>query len=116
MRVISPWGFIRMVRSCCCPGFSSLAVRLSGPNVFAFSIAFIAKATSPSVGSVPGAVAVGYCGSLFVISGLSISYFAFSSERKNRTHLSRVDILSRSSLGHGCNLVQRSTSFPADLI
>ena len=67
--------------------FSSPAGRPSGPIAFAFAIAFIAAAISSSVGSIPKARATGCCGSLFGMSGSSMSDFAFGSERKNRTHL-----------------------------
>ena len=86
-----------MVRSCWSPSFSSSAGSPSGPTAFSFAIAFIAVAIS-SVGSIPRALATGCCGSLFGMSGSSMSDLEFSSERKNRTHLSRIRPLSRSSL------------------
>ena len=58
----------------------------------------LAVAISASVGSIPRALATGCCGSLFGMSGSSMSDLAFSSERKNRNHLSRPRPLSRSSL------------------
>ena len=48
--------------------------------------------------SIPKALATGCCGSLFRISGSILLDLAFSSERKNRTHLSRTHTLSSSSL------------------
>ena len=64
----------------------------------ALTIAFIDVAISSSVGSIPRALATGCCGSLFGMSGSSISDLAFSSEVKNRTHLSRIRHLSCSNL------------------
>ena len=61
-----------MIRSCWSPSFNSSAGRLSGPAAFAFDIAFIAVAIS-SVGSIPRALATGCCGSLFGMSGSSMS-------------------------------------------
>ena len=78
--------------------YNSSAGRLSGPTAFAFAIAFIAVAISSSVGSISRALATGCCGSLFGMSGSSMSDLAFSRERKNRTHISRIRPLSRSSL------------------
>ena len=87
-----------MVRFGSSPSFSSCCStgRPSGPTFFAF--AFIAVATSSSVGSVARALATGCCSSLLVILGSSMSDFAFSSGRNNRTHLSRIRPLTRSSL------------------
>ena len=98
MRVVSRWSSSRMVRSCWSPSFSSSAGRPPGPTAFAFVIAFIAVKISSSEGSIPRALATGCCGSLFGMSESSMSDLAFSSERKNRTHLSRIRPLSRSSL------------------
>ena len=98
MRVVSRWSSSRMVRSCSSPSFSSSAGRPSRPTAFAFAIAFIAVAISSSVGSIPTALATGCCGSLFRMSISSMLDFAFSSERKNRTHLSRIRPLSYISL------------------
>ena len=50
------------------------------------------------LGSIPRALATGCSGSLFGMSGSSISDLEFSNERNNRTHLSRICPLSRSSL------------------
>ena len=72
------------------PSFSSSAGRSSSPNTFAFAIAFIAVAISSSVGSIPRALATGCCGSLFGMSGSSMSDLEFSSEQKNRTHPLRI--------------------------
>ena len=52
---------------------------------FRVAIAFIALAISSSVGSIPRALATGCCGSLFGMSGSSMSDLEFSSERKNLT-------------------------------
>ena len=71
--------------------------RLSGLTDFTFVIAFITVATSSSVASMPKTLTTGCCWSLFGISVSSMSDFAFSSEWKNRTHLSRIHPLSRSS-------------------
>ena len=50
-------------------------------------------------GLTPEGFAIGCCGSLFEMSGSSMSDFiSLSSERKNRTHLLRIRPLSRSSL------------------
>ena len=98
MRVVSRWNCSRMARSCCSPSFSSSAGSPSGPTAFSFAIAFIAVAISSSVGSIPRALAIGCCGSLFGMSGSSTSDLEFSNERKNRTHLSRTHPLLRSSL------------------
>ena len=98
MRVVSWWNSSRMVRFCCSPSVSSSAGSPSGPTAFSFAIAFIAVAISSSMGSIPRALAIGCCGSLFGMSGSSMSDLEFSNERKNRTHLSRVRPLSRSSL------------------
>ena len=49
-------------------------------------------------GLIPRALATGCCGSLFGISGSSMSDLELSSERKDRTHLSRIRPLSRRSL------------------
>ena len=70
----------------------------SSPTAFSFAIAVIAVAISSSVGSIPRALATGCCGSLFGMSGSNMSDLEFSNERKNRTHLSRIRPLSRSSL------------------
>ena len=53
---------------------------------------------SSSSGSIPRVLATGCCDSLYGMSGSSMSDLVFSSERKNRTHLSRIRPLSRSSL------------------
>ena len=98
MRVVSRWNSSRMVRSCWSPSFSSSAGSPSGPTAFSFAIAFIAVAISSSVGSIPRALATGCCGSLFGMSGSSMSDLEFNNERKNRTHLSRIRPLLRSSL------------------
>ena len=68
------------------------------PLLSRLPFAFIAVATSSSVGSIQSALATGCCGSLFGMSGSSMSDLEFSSERTNRTHLSRIRPLSRSSL------------------
>ena len=98
MWVVSRWNSSRMVRSCWSPSFSSSAGTPSGPTTFSFAIAFTAVAISSSVGSIPRALATGCCGSLFDMSGSSMSDLEFSNERKNRTHLSRIRPSSRSSL------------------
>ena len=87
-----------MVRPCRSPSFSSSAGRPSGPTAFAFAVTFIAVAISSSVGSIPRALTTGCCGSLFEMSGSSMTDLQFSSERKNLSHLSRIRYLSRSSL------------------
>ena len=87
-----------MVRSYRSPSFSNSTGRSSGPTAFAFAIALIFVAISSSVGAIPRALATGCCGSLFGMSGFNMSDFAFSSKRKNRTHLSRIRLLSRSRL------------------
>ena len=78
--------------------FRSSAARPSSPTACAFAIAFIDVAISSFVGSIPRALATGCCGSLFGMSGSSMSDLAFSSECKNQTHLSRIRPLSPSSL------------------
>ena len=98
IRVVSRWSSRRMVRSSWSPSVRSSAGRPSGPTAFAFAIAFIAVAISSSVGSIPRALATGWCGSLFGMSASSMSDLEFSSERKNLTHLSRTRPLSRNSL------------------
>ena len=98
MRVVSPRNSSRMVLSCGSPSFSSSAGSPSDPTAFSFVIAYIAVAISSSVGSIPRALATGCCGSLFGVSGSSMSNFEFSNEWKNRTHLSRIRPLSCSSL------------------
>ena len=87
------------------------AGRPSGPTAFAFDIAFIAVAISSSVGSIPRALATGCCSSRFGMSGSSMPDLEFSSERKNRTHLSRIRPLSRSSLPSSSRTHCDSTSF-----
>ena len=87
-----------MIRSCLSPSFSSSAGMPSGPTAFASAIAFIALAISSSVGSIPRALATACCGSLFGMSGSTMSDLEFSSERKNLTHLSRMRPLSPNSL------------------
>ena len=77
----------------------------SGPTAFAFGIAFIAVAISSSVESIPR------CGRLFGTSRSSMSDLAFSSERMNRTHLSRICILSRSSVPPSSRTHCDSSSF-----
>ena len=67
--------------------------------------------TSSCVGSVPRALATGCCGSLFGGPGSSISDLAFSSERKKRTHLSRIRPLPRSSLPSSSRTYYNSTFF-----
>ena len=69
---------------------------------------------SYSVGSIPGALATGCRDSLFGMPGSNTSGLAFSSERKNRTHLSRIRPLSRSSHPprHGCAVIRPSSSPP----
>ena len=98
VRVVSQWSSNRMVRSCWSPSFSCSTGRPSGPIAFAFAIAFITVKICFSVDSIPRALATECCGSLFGMSGSSMSDLAFSSERKNRTHLSRIRHFSRSSL------------------
>ena len=98
IRVVSRWSSSRMVWSCWSPNFSSSTGRPSVSIAFSFAIAFIAVAISSSVGSIPRALTTGCCGSLFGISGSSMSDLAFSSEWKNYTHLSRIRPLSRSGL------------------
>ena len=71
--------------------------RPSDSTYYAAIIAFIAAAAFSSVDSAPRALAIGCCGSLFGMSGSSMTDFAFSSERKNRTHLSRIRPVSFSS-------------------
>ena len=90
MTVVSRWNSSRMVRSRWSPSFSSSAGSPSGPTAFSFAIAFIAVAVSSSVGSIPRALPTGCYGSLFGISGSSMSDLEFSNERKNRTHLSWI--------------------------
>ena len=77
--------------------FQQLRGKVIRPHCFRVFIAFIAVAVSSSVGSIRALATVCY-GSLFGMSGSSISDFAFISERKNRTHLSQIRPLSRSSL------------------
>ena len=55
---------VAVIVYCRSSGFSSSTVRPSGPTAFASAIAFIAVATSSSVGSVPRALATGCCSSL----------------------------------------------------
>ena len=81
------------------------------PTTFSFAIAFIAVAISSSVGSISRALATGCCGSLFGMSASSMSDLEFSNERKNRTHLSRIRPLSRSSLPHSSRAHFDSTFF-----
>ena len=70
-----------------------------------------------TIGSVPSlsghamVLVTGCCGSLFGMSGSSISNLAFSSQRKNRTHLSRIRPLSRSSLPSSSRMHCDSTLF-----
>ena len=120
LRVVSRWNSSRMVRSCSSPGFSSSAGRPPGPTAFAFPIAFIAVAISSSGGSIPRALATGCCGSLFGMSGSSMSDLEFRSERKNRTPLSRIRPLSCSSLLHSsrrhCDLTFFVSSSCTDLM
>ena len=78
--------------------FNSSAGRPSGLTAFAVVITFIVGAISSSVASIPRARTTGCCGSLFGMSGSNMFDFAFSSVRKNRTHLSRISPLSRSTL------------------
>ena len=98
MRLVSWWSSGRMVRSCLSPSFSGSTGRPPDPTTFAFAVAFVVVAFSSAVGSIPRALANGCCGSLFVMSGSSMSDLVFSGERNNRTHLSRIRPLSRSSL------------------
>ena len=72
-----------MDRSCWSPSFSSSVGRPSGPTTFALAIACIAEVISSSVGRIPRALATECCGSLFGVSGSSMSDLEFSSERKN---------------------------------
>ena len=88
--------------------FHGKAVR---PHCFRVCTAFSAVAISSSVGSIPRALATGCCGSLFGMSGLGMSDLAFSSEWKNRTHLSRIRALSRSSLPSSSGTHWDSTFF-----
>ena len=97
LRVISPRGSSRMIQSYRSPSFSSSTVRPSDLTAFAFDITFIAVAISFSVGSTLRALMTGCCGSLFGVSGSSVSDFVFSSERKNCNHLSWIRPLSHSS-------------------
>ena len=53
---------------------------------------------SSPVGSILRALATGCCGSLYGMPGSRMLDFMFSSERKNRTHLSRIRPLSRNIL------------------
>ena len=120
MRVVNRWISSRMVRSCRSPSFSKSTGRPSGPTAFAFAVAFIAVAISSFVGSMLRALATGCCGSPFGLSGSSVSDFAFSSERKNRTHLSRIRPLSHSSLSSSsrayCDSTFLVSSNSADLL
>ena len=120
MRVISWWSSGRMVRSCRSPSFNSSRGRPSAPTAFAFAIAFIDVETSSSVGSIPRVLAIVCCGSLLGISGSSVSDFAFSSERKNRTHLLRIRTLSRSNFPSSsrmyCDLIFFASSNCAGLM
>ena len=65
MRVISRWSSIDPVRFCCSLSFKSSTGRPSDLTAFAFTIAFIAVATSSSEGSVSKAFVKGCCGNLF---------------------------------------------------
>ena len=88
-----------MVRSCWEVRVSAVPREARpAPLLSRFAIAFIAVAISSCVSSIPRALPTGCCGSLFDMSGSSKSDLKPSSERKNRTHLSRKRPLSRSSL------------------
>ena len=78
--------------------FQQFHGRPDGPTAFVYVIAFIAVASYSLVGSAPRALTTGCCGSLLGMSGSSMSDEEFSSERKNRAHLSQIRPLSRSSL------------------
>ena len=98
--------------------FQQFRGKASGLTAFAFAIAFIAVAISSSVGSIPRALATGCCGSLFGMSGSSMSDLEFSSERKNLTHLSRY-ALCRATVSlprHGSTVIRPSLSPPVALI
>ena len=98
MRVVSRWNSSRMVRSCCSPSFSSSAGSRPSPLLSHLPLLSSLWQSPPRVGSIPRALATGCCGSLFGMSGLGMSDLEFSNERKNRTDLSRIRPLSRSSL------------------
>ena len=72
---------------------------------------FIAVANSFSVCSVPRALATGCCGSLYRMPGSSILDYSFGDKRKNRTHLSRIRPVSRSSLPSSSRMFSDLTSF-----
>ena len=63
------------------------------------------------MGSIPKALATGYCDSLIEMSGSSMSDLTFSSERKNCTHFSRMRPLSRSSLPYSSRTHYDSSFF-----
>ena len=61
------------------------------------------------------AFTTGCCGSFFGMSGSSMSDFAFSSERKNHTHLSRIRPCFRTVDGHGSLSTYRTPCFQGEL-
>ena len=84
-----------MVRSCLVEVRVSVVPREGRPAPLLSRLPLPLLAIASSVGSIPRALAIGCCGSLFGMSGSSMSNLEFSSERKNRTHLTRIRPLSR---------------------